>query len=80
MFFCDFCEIFKSTFFTGSLRVTTSGSSGCYLKAYQNDINWGNNSDFNAITLEAAIQHNLTKSWRFSREMSVVEFRYSIKL
>ena len=50
MFFCDFCEIFKSTFFTGSLRVTTSGSSGCYLKAYQNDINWGNNSDFNANT------------------------------
>ena len=80
MFFCDFCEIFKSTFFTESLRVTTCGSSGCYLKAYQNDINWGNNSDFNAITLEAAIQNNLTKSWRFSREMSVVEFRYSIKL
>ena len=50
MFFCDFCEIFKSTFFTQPLRVTASGSSGRYLKSYQNDINWGNNSDFNANT------------------------------
>ena len=33
-----------------------------------------------AITLESAIQNNLTKSWRFSREMSWVEFCYSIKL
>ena len=33
-----------------------------------------------AITLEAAIQNNLTKSWRFSREMSFVEFCYSMKL
>ena len=33
-----------------------------------------------AITLEAAIQNNFTKSWRFSKEMSVVEFRYSMKL
>ena len=33
-----------------------------------------------AITFEAAIQNNLTKSWRFSREMSLVEFCYSIKL
>ena len=50
MFFCDFCESFNSTFFTEPLRVTTSGSSGRYLKAYQNDINWGNNSDFNTNT------------------------------
>ena len=28
------------------------------------------------ITLEAAIQNNLSKSWRFSRDISVVEFRY----
>ena len=47
MFFCDFCEIFKITFFTEPLRVTTYGSSGRYQKIYQNDINWGN-SDFNA--------------------------------
>ena len=33
-----------------------------------------------AITLEPAIQNNLTKSWRFSREMSVLEFRYGMKL
>ena len=33
-----------------------------------------------AITLEAAIQNNLTKSWRFSKEMSVVKFRYSMEL
>ena len=32
------------------------------------------------INLEAAIQNNLTKSWKFSIEMSVVEFRYSMKL
>ena len=50
MFFCDLCEIFKNTFFTKPLRATTFGSSGRYLKAYQNDINWGNNSDFNANT------------------------------
>ena len=50
MFLCDFCEIFKSTFFTQPLRVTASGFSGRYLKSYQNDINWGNNSDFNANT------------------------------
>ena len=30
-----------------------------------------------AITFEAAIQNNLSKSWRFSREISVVEFRYT---
>ena len=29
------------------------------------------------ITLEAAIQNNLSKYRRFSREVSVVEFRYS---
>ena len=50
MFFCVFCEIFKITFFTEPLRVTTSGSSGRYIKAYQNDINSGNNSAFNANT------------------------------
>ena len=50
MFFCDLCEIFKNTFFTKPLRATTFGSSGRYLKAYQNDINWGNNSDFSANT------------------------------
>ena len=50
MFFCDLCEIFKNTFFTKPLRATTFGSSGRYLKAYQNDINWGTNSDFNANT------------------------------
>ena len=36
--FCDFCEVFKNIFFTKSLRVTTSGSSGRYLKTDQNDI------------------------------------------
>ena len=50
MFFCDFCEISKNIFFTEPLRVTTSGSSGRYLKTYQNDINWGNNSDLNGNT------------------------------
>ena len=62
------------------------------LTACQNDISRGNNSQIVtlmqtlnvffsfAITLEAAIQNNLTKSWRFSREKSVVEFRYSTKL
>ena len=50
MFFCDFCESFNGTFFTEPLRVTTSGSSGRYLKAYQNDINWGNNSELSANT------------------------------
>ena len=33
-----------------------------------------------AITLEVIIQNNLTKSWRFSRVMSLVEFCYSMKL
>ena len=33
-----------------------------------------------AITLEAAIQSNLTKSWKFSRKMYLVKFCYSIKL
>ena len=32
---------------------------------------------FVAITLEVAIQNNLSKSQRFSREISVVQFRYS---
>ena len=50
MFFCDLCEIFKSTFFIEPFRVTTSGSSGRYLKTYQNDIDWGNNSTFYANT------------------------------
>ena len=39
MFFRYFCKIFKSNFCTEPLRVTTSGSSGRYLKTYQNDIN-----------------------------------------
>ena len=30
-----------------------------------------------AITLEATIQNNLSKSRKFLREISVVEFRYS---
>ena len=30
-----------------------------------------------AITLESAIQNNLSNSWRFSKELSVVEFCYS---
>ena len=50
VFFCDFCKIFKSPFSTEPLGVTTSGSSVRYLKAYQNYINWGNTSDFNANT------------------------------
>ena len=33
-FFCDFCDIFKSTFFIEQRRVTTSGSLGYYLKTY----------------------------------------------
>ena len=41
MLFCDFCKIFKNTIFWFFRR---------YLKTYQNDINWGNNSDFNANT------------------------------
>ena len=85
MFFCGFCENFKTTFCTESLWVNSSGSSGRDLKTYQNDIDWGNNSDFNAntehifaaIILEATIQSNLTKSSRFSREVSVVGFCYS---
>ena len=32
MLFCDFCKSFKSAFFIELLRVTTSGSSGRYLK------------------------------------------------
>ena len=32
---------------------------------------------FVAITLKASIKNNLSKSWRFSMKMSVVEFRYS---
>ena len=48
MFFCDFWEIFKSTFFTETLQVTISGSSGRSLKAYQKNINSGNNGAFNA--------------------------------
>ena len=33
-FFCDFCDIFKNTFFTEQRRVTISGSLGYYLKTY----------------------------------------------
>ena len=37
--FYDFCQVFKSTFFTEPIPVTTSYSSGRYLKTYQNYIN-----------------------------------------
>ena len=77
MFSCDFCEIFKSTFFI---------DYSLFFKSLpKNDINWSN-SDFNANTehifvcgdnFEAAIQNNVTESRRFSREMSVMRFRYS---
>ena len=75
-----FCEIF-----TQPVRVTTSGSSGRYLKTYQNDIKMTLMLTLNvflsfAITSEATIQNKLRKSWRFSREMSVGEFHYSMKL
>ena len=43
-------KFLKAPFLQNPLRVTTSGSSGRYLKAYQNEINSGNNSDFNANT------------------------------
>ena len=77
-----FSEIFKSTFFTQTLRVTTSGSTRRYL----NDIKTTtivtlmlalNVSLSFAITLEAAIENNQTKSWRFSREISLVVFCYN---
>ena len=82
MFFCDFCEIFKSTFLIELLRVTASGSSGRYLKmtlieAIVTLIPTLNIFLSVTITLEAAIQKNLKKSWRFSREISVVGCRYS---
>ena len=50
MLFYDFCQVFKSTFFTEPIPVTTSYSSGRYLKTYQNYINWVNNSVLNAKT------------------------------
>ena len=54
-----FCEIF-----TQPVRVTTSGSSGRYLKTYQNDIKMTLMLTLNvflsfAITSEATIQNNL---------------------
>ena len=57
-----FCEIF-----TQPVRVTTSGSSGRYLKTYQNDIKMTLMLTLNvflsfAITSEATIQNNLRKS------------------
>ena len=82
-------KIFKSSLHTEQLRVPNSGSSGRYLKAYQSDINEAiivtlmltlNVFLSFAITLEVAIQNNLIKSWRLSRETSVVEYRYSMKL
>ena len=89
MFFCDFWEIFKSTFFTETLQVTISGSSGRSLKAYQKNINSGNNSAFNANAERIFVFcDNFWKlpSWiasqnlgRFLREMSVVEFYYGMK-
>ena len=51
----------------------------------KNDTNWGNNN-FNANTehtifccnnFEAAFEIDLSKSWKFLKEMSVVGFRYS---
>ena len=77
MFFCDIYEIFKSTFFIEHFRF--------FWSLPKNDINWGKN-DFNANNehifvccdnFKASIQNNLTKSWRFSWEMSVAGFRYS---
>ena len=64
------------------LRVTTSGSSGSYLKITSIEAILTLMSTLNiilsvAITLEAVIQNNLTKSWRFLREISTVGFRYS---
>ena len=38
MFFFDFCEIFKNTYFHKALHETTSGSLGRYLKAYTTGI------------------------------------------
>ena len=77
MFFCDINEIFKSNFFTEYFWF--------FRLLPKNGINWGNN-DFNANNehifvccdnFKAFIQNNLTKSWRFSWEMSVAGFRYS---
>ena len=82
-------KIFKSLFHTEHLRVPNSGSPGRYLKAYQSDIIEAiivtlmltlNVFLSFVITLEVPIQNNLIKSWRLSREKSVVEFRYSMKL
>ena len=70
MFFCDFCKFFKALF-TESVRVTTSGSSGSCLKAYQNDINWGNNVNTERIFVfcdNLAIQNNLTNLWDFQEK------------
>ena len=61
---------FKGTFYTEHLRVTNFGSSGHYLQAYLNDIEAVLTLNVFlslAITLEAAIQNNLSKSWRFSK-------------
>ena len=90
MLFYDLCEVFKSIFFAEPLPVTTSYSSGRYLKTYikitsvesiivtlMPKLNLFLSS---VITLEAAIQNNLTKSWRFLREMSLVEFCCSMTL
>ena len=86
---CDFCESFKSTFSTepsgyyfwsfrslpnGHIKMTSIEAITLTLILTLNVF-----LSF-AITLEAAIQNNLIKSWRFSREMVVVEFRYSMKL
>ena len=82
MFFCDFCKIFKSTFLIELLRVAASGSSGRCLKMTSIKAIVTLMPTLNmflsvAITLQAAIQNNLTKSWRFSREISVVGCCYS---
>ena len=82
MFLWDLCKIFKSTFLIELLHVTTSGSSGRCLKMTSIKAIVTLMPTLNmflsvAITLEAAIQNNLTKSWRFSREISVVGCRHS---
>ena len=74
MFFCDFCEIFKSIFFKVLLRVTTSGSSGRYLKM---------TSIEEIVTLMPTLNKLLSVAItlkppsRKKRKTSVVLFRYN---
>ena len=93
MFSGESCEIFTNVFFIEQYWGTISDSSGRYLKyiqIYIKDIKitlikailatpiptWNMFLSV-AITLEAAIQNSLSKSRIFSREIYVVEFRYS---